>query len=318
VEAARSALEPYAATHKKDATVKELRASIDTLEKLQAQAMRLKREGKWQEALAAADKAMAIASQSSDLRELAADCHLALLQFDDGIGELSRAASLNPSSASLMTRLSLLHYLFLSSEPAIALQPVKQCLRFDPDSKSCKKLFKALKKLDKDVSKVRNFIEGQRWASASVALDSSKGGDPSLLDAVEQLIESSLKDGYLPLIPSLARHSRLLVQLLEWTCQAQIKTKSKAASKNCARILDFDPDSAYALYSRGLDLMKAQEYEDAVRVLGEAFEKSGQQDRDIQEELQKARAMLKRSKSKDYYKVLGVSPDADERTIKKA
>lgn len=34
--------------------------------------------------------------------------------------------------------------------------------------------------------------------------------------------------------------------------------------------------------------------------------------------LQRAQKLLKVSKQKDYYKVLGVSRDADERTIKKA
>jgi DnaJ family protein C protein 3 len=217
-----------------------------------------------------------------------------------------------------MTRLSLLHFLFLSSDSAVSLQPVKQCLRFDPDSKSCKKLFKQLKKLDGGIAKVRNFVEGQRWASASLALDSAKSGELSLLGTVEALISSASKDGYLPSISSVEKHSRLLVQLYEWTCQAQLKTKSKAASKNCARLIDFNPESPYALYSKGLDLMKAQEYEQAVHVLADAFEKSGRQDRDIQEELQSAQKMLKRSKSKDYYKVLNVSHDADERTIKKA
>jgi tetratricopeptide (TPR) repeat protein len=89
LEAARKALAPYAETHKKDATVKELRSSIDTLEKTQAQASRLKKEGKWEEALRASEKAIVIAPQSADLRELVADCHLALHQFEEGIGELS-------------------------------------------------------------------------------------------------------------------------------------------------------------------------------------------------------------------------------------
>lgn len=34
--------------------------------------------------------------------------------------------------------------------------------------------------------------------------------------------------------------------------------------------------------------------------------------------MQKAQRLLKVSKQKDYYKVLGVSRDADERTIKRA
>ena len=38
----------------------------------------------------------------------------------------------------------------------------------------------------------------------------------------------------------------------------------------------------------------------------------------IKQRLQRAQRLLKQSRSKDYYKVLGVSRDADEKTIKKA
>lgn len=43
-------------------------------------------------------------------------------------------------------------------------------------------------------------------------------------------------------------------------------------------------------------------------------------DRDVQihQRLQKAQKLLKLSKQKDYYKVLGVARDADTKTIKKA
>jgi len=63
-------------------------------------------------------------------------------------------------------------------------------------------------------------------------------------------------------------------------------------------------------------LMAAEEYEDAVRVLERAWERGRSED--IKQRLQRAQRLLKQSRTKDYYKVLGVSRDADERTIKKA
>ncbi|KAG8928291.1 hypothetical protein FRC01_006174 [Tulasnella sp. 417] len=45
---------------------------------------------------------------------------------------------------------------------------------------------------------------------------------------------------------------------------------------------------------------------------------SGRSSQEIHEKLSKAQRLLKQSKAKDYYKVLGVSRDADARTIKKA
>jgi DnaJ family protein C protein 3 len=41
-------------------------------------------------------------------------------------------------------------------------------------------------------------------------------------------------------------------------------------------------------------------------------------DQQVRDRLSRAQKLLKVSKQKDYYKVLGVSRDADDRTIKKA
>lgn len=59
-------------------------------------------------------------------------------------------------------------------------------------------------------------------------------------------------------------------------------------------------------------------WEEAARLLDKAFEASGRSDRKIYQRLGKAQKMVKQSKQKDYYKVVGVARDADERTIKKA
>lgn len=62
--------------------------------------------------------------------------------------------------------------------------------------------------------------------------------------------------------------------------------------------------------------MEAEEWEAAVRTMNEAKEHHGTEK--VNAMLQEAQTLLRRSKQKDYYKVLGVSRDADERDIKKA
>lgn len=63
--------------------------------------------------------------------------------------------------------------------------------------------------------------------------------------------------------------------------------------------------------------MDEDRFEEAVRTLNTAKEHHPHS-QEISSLLQKAQALLKRSKQKDYYKVLGVSRDADDRTIKRA
>ena len=234
----------------------------------------------------------------------------------------SRAVSLSPSSPSLLTRLSLLSSLYLSSG-ASSLTPLKQCLHFDPESPSCKKVYRSLRLLEKDLSQVRNFVEGERWRLALDLLDpktaSSEGKDSKvgLLVRAKALIQESIAAD--PNLPSSDSQSELLKTLYGWTCKAYFSISSpRLASPFCAEVLRRDPDNTDGLIGVGEMALKDEKYEEAVRHFSSAFEKTGRSDRSILERVQKAQRLLKQSKAKDYYKVLGVSRDADSATIKKA
>lgn len=92
---------------------------------------------------------------------------------------------------------------------------------------------------------------------------------------------------------------------------------TKKAGPYCAESLQLVPHSLHGLLFRAQTELNEDRFEDAIRTLNTAKEHHGQS-QDVQSLLQKAHTLLKRSKQKDYYKVLGVSRDADERTIKKA
>jgi len=64
--------------------------------------------------------------------------------------------------------------------------------------------------------------------------------------------------------------------------------------------------------------MRQEAYEAAVRTYTRILENHPHQSRLINDLLHDARLSLKRSQSKDYYKVLGVDRDADNRHIKSA
>lgn len=81
--------------------------------------------------------------------------------------------------------------------------------------------------------------------------------------------------------------------------------------------LQYNPTSLFGLPSKGKQQLDADEFEAAMGTLNEAKEHHPES-RKVQTLLQEAATLLKRSKQKDYYKVLGVGRDADEREIKKA
>lgn len=85
----------------------------------------------------------------------------------------------------------------------------------------------------------------------------------------------------------------------------------------CMDALNRNPTSLYGLISKAQRQLDSEDFEPAIRTLNEARDHH-RDDRRIKQLLQKANTQLQRSKQKDYYKVLGVSRDAEDREIKRA
>jgi DnaJ family protein C protein 3 len=91
----------------------------------------------------------------------------------------------------------------------------------------------------------------------------------------------------------------------------------KKGTSYCTETLQLNPNSLHGLLHKAQRQINADDFEDAIRTLDHAKEHN-EQSQKLDELLQKAHTLHKRSKQKDYYKVLGVSRDADERQVKKA
>ncbi|GJN89854.1 hypothetical protein Rhopal_002843-T1 [Rhodotorula paludigena] len=281
--------------------------------------------------LSSSSAALTVSPQALQLRLLRAECALLAHDFDAAIGDLSRASSLSPTLPQhLLVRIALLSAFFTDhglSVPADTLLSLKRCLSADPDSKTCAKPLKALKNVEKDLSKLRNWVEAARWMEAAVTISGSSTKE-GVLPTVRQLLETYQKPiargapadaAPLPLFEGdVAQFSPLLRDLTSTLCRAYVQLNSRKAAQACEDALALDPEDTWGLVGRGDELMKKEEWEEAVRVLSAAFEATGRSDRAVLERLQKAQRLLKQSKSKDYYKILGVARDADEKTIKRA
>lgn len=84
----------------------------------------------------------------------------------------------------------------------------------------------------------------------------------------------------------------------------------------CTEVLSLNPNSLPGLLSKAQRQIDASEFEEAIQTLNHAKENHPHSDQ-IPQLLQNAQIQLKRSKTKDYYKVLNVPNDADDRTIKR-
>lgn len=78
-----------------------------------------------------------------------------------------------------------------------------------------------------------------------------------------------------------------------------------------------EPNYVKAIKTRAKALGAKGEWEDAIRDL-KAAQEANPEDNTLRKEIREAELELKKSKRKDYYKILGVEKDASETDIKKA
>lgn len=234
-----------------------------------------------------------------------------------------RIAHLAPST-DLYLRLSSLSYFIFGDRDSqyrdAGLSHLKTCLGSDPDNMRCAKAHRRIKNFNKALQKAQNFQEGGSWRAVIGSLKGPKVGQPSIYQQIEGAIKDDVEAGVLPSgLKEPLKQSALLHELNEMHCQAHLELDElKKAMPYCEKASERDPDNLHGLVAKAEEHLAAERYEEAVRDLSKAFEQSGKTNRSIHARLQKAQQRLKISKTKDYYKVLGVSRDADEQTIKKA
>lgn len=92
--------------------------------------------------------------------------------------------------------------------------------------------------------------------------------------------------------------------------------KTKEAANDCTAALTLDDTYLKALLRRAKCYMDLAEYEEAVKDYERAFKMD--KSRENKKLLSDAKLALKKSKRKDYYKILGIDRNATEDEIKKA
>ncbi|XP_076823142.1 dnaJ homolog subfamily C member 7-like [Clavelina lepadiformis] len=92
--------------------------------------------------------------------------------------------------------------------------------------------------------------------------------------------------------------------------------KYEVSAEDCSRAIELDEHYVKAYQRRAKCYMEIEKYDEAVYDCQKAFQM--EKTRENKELLREAEAALKRSKRKNYYKILGVPRDATDEQIKKA
>ncbi|KAL8345752.1 hypothetical protein RB601_005685 [Gaeumannomyces tritici] len=156
------------------------------------------------------------------------------------------------------------------------------------------------------------FSKNQPMTGTRLLVPSSD--DEGLIKEVKDAVSELREDGTIPK----AAPNVLVARVVELACQGYYDMSSKKAQAFCDESLQLNPDSVYGLLHKAKLQQEKELYEEAIKTLDRARELAPERGEMIDKLLNDAKIALKRSQTKDYYKVLGVAHDADERQIKSA
>lgn len=226
---------------------------------------------------------------SARLRQLRADCYIALNDLFSAVSDIRSVNRLQQDSTDGYHRLaSLLYQLGHVND---ALKEIRECLKLDPEHKLCFPFYKKLKKVDK-----------------------------LLLDCEEQ----SQARNYLGCVESANKVLRVEDQVTlvvfearRWLCSCYAKEEQYTeALTACAGALELQRD-ARVLCDRGDALLGLDMFDDAIQSYKEALEVEEGLQR-AKDGISRAQKLQKQSEQRDYYKILGVKRTATKQEIIKA
>ncbi|KAI0399095.1 DnaJ domain-containing protein [Xylaria palmicola] len=268
--------------------------------------------GNWEECVTQSGEAILVANRAAHLRELRARCRFERGEVEEGMSDMQHILQMRPGDTTPHLKISATTFYGLGDMNQ-GLAQIRKCLHSDPDSKTCKKLMRQEKSVEKTWTRVNKALE-KKQPMSGVKLLVPSGEGKGLIDEVKEQVAELKKEG---IIPEKAP-SALLTQLVEAACQAYYEANGKKASLYCPEALQLDENSLYGLLYQAKTQLDAEDFEPCIATLKKASEARPDKNNVINPLMQKAQVALKRSKTKDYYKVLGVPHDADERQIKSA
>lgn len=226
---------------------------------------------------------------STDVHQYRSECYLNIGEVGKAILDIHALSKLIPDNTDAFYRLSELHY--STGEADLALNDIRECLRLDPDHKKCHDYYKMLKKLNKLIDRMRKSYDENMIHDCVITAESIQKLDPNSVNFY------------------------LLSQ--KYICKSDIKAQDGlAAIKSCGEFIKKNPNDADVLYNRAQAYILEEQLDEAQSDCQKAHEMENSER--TQSCLDKINKLIKQSKKRDYYKILGVKRSANSKAILKA
>ncbi|XP_069499378.1 dnaJ homolog subfamily C member 3-like [Ambystoma mexicanum] len=236
------------------------------------------------------ERVIELSPWSPEARELRSECFLQIGEYSKAIMDLKPTTKLRNDNRAAFLKLSKLYYTMGDHEES--LNQVRECLKLDQDDKDCFAHYKQVKKLSKQLESAEEYIKEERYD-----------------DAIEKY-KSAVKTE--PNVPVYATKAK------ERICHCLSKSKRpEEAIDTCSEAHQIDPRNIFILRDRAEAYILNEEFQKAVEDFQEAKEFDGENE-EIKEGLERAQRLLKQSRKRDYYKILGVRRSANKQEIIKA
>ncbi|CRG83275.1 DnaJ homolog subfamily C member 7 [Talaromyces islandicus] len=287
-------------------------AELEAAQVAEAAAEEAGAKGDWEKCVDQAGVAISKASATLSLRQLRSRCRFEKGDIQEALSDLGHVLHISAGSVEPHLQISsTLFYALNDSERALA--QIRKCLHSDPDSKPCSRLYRKEKQTVKQFDQVNELMKKRKFNNAANILVGDKD-ESGLIDDVKEDVKEARESNHIhPNAPN-----QFYDSLIETTCEVYRSMNSlKKGSTYCSEALKSNPHSLHGLLYQAQIQINEDEFEKAVHTLNTAKEHH-QGHGEVQEMLRKAEMLLKRSRQKDYYKVLNVNRDADERTIKRS
>jgi len=166
---------------------------------------------------------------------------------------------------------------------------LRQALECDPDNQKCKTLFKRVRALERLREEGNKAFKEKRWADAVSKYSAAIDEDTS---------------------------NKFLLGLMAGNrAAAKMELKDyEGALRDCNHAIDNANDAPKIYARRARVHEQLEKWDEAVKDIQTAAE----QDDSFEDELRQMKIHAKQAKRKNYYKILGVDRNADDRAIKKA